>query len=65
MVQINKAEKEALLERFPNIHVIRTMKHRSKRHRYYVEESRYVMRFLNRLRGLSNKSDTRGGGSYR
>lgn len=65
MVAINKAEKEAIIERFPNARIVRTMKHRSKRHRYYVEESRNVMRFLNQIRGLSGKNEFKGGGYYR
>lgn len=64
MVAINKAEKEAVIERFPNAHIIRTMKHRSKRHHYYVEENRSIIRFLNQLRGIPNQPG-KGGGRYR
>ena len=65
MVAINKAEKEAIIERFPNAHIVRTMKQRSKRHRYYVEENKYVMRFLYKMRGLPVPSEIKGGGFYR
>ena len=51
MVLISKPEKEAIRERFPKVGITRTMKQRSKRHRYYCEESPAVMRFLNKLRG--------------
>lgn len=50
MVQITKAEKEAILEKFPSVYIVRTMKHRSKRHRYYCEEAKPVMRFLEKMR---------------
>ncbi len=65
MIAINKAEKEAIRERFPNVHIVRTMKKKSKRHHYYVEENRNVVRFLNQIRGLSSANDQRGGGRYR
>ncbi len=51
MVLINKAEKEAIREKFPNVGITRTMKQRSARHRYYCEEAPAVMRYLNQLRG--------------
>lgn len=65
MIAINKAETEAIRERFPNVHIVRTMKKKSKRHHYYVEENRSVVRFLNQIRGLSSANDQRGGGRYR
>ena len=51
MVLISKQEKEAIRERFPKVGITRTMRQRSKRHRYYCEEAPAVMRFLNKLRG--------------
>ncbi len=51
MIAINKAEKDAISMRFPNVHIVRTMKRDSKRHHYYCEESVQVMRYLNRVRG--------------
>lgn len=50
MVAITKTEKEAILKRFPNVHIVRTMKQKSKRHHYYCEESRGVMRYLDQIR---------------
>lgn len=50
MIAINKAEKEMILQRFPNIQITRTMKQKSKRHRYYCEESQQVRDFLDALR---------------
>lgn len=64
MISINKAEKEAIRERFPNVFIIRTMKHRSKRHHYFCEEDRRVIRFLNERRGLVDNKTQKGGGNY-
>lgn len=50
MVSVTKAEKEAIKERFPEAHIVRTMKQKHKRHRYYCEETRMVMEFLDGLR---------------
>lgn len=64
MIAINKSEKEAILERFPNVHIVRTMKQKSKRHRYYCEEARSVMKFLGELRGTTNNTNRREGGNH-
>lgn len=58
MIAITKAEKEAISERFPHVHIVRTMKQKSKRHRYYCEESRAVLRFLEKLNGGSDSANT-------
>lgn len=50
VVAISAKEKEVIAERFPDIHIRRTVKQKSKRHHYYVEESRGVMRILKSLR---------------
>lgn len=50
MVLISKEEKEAVRSRFPKACIVRTMRQRSKRHRYYCEEAPAIMRFLNQLR---------------
>lgn len=64
MIAINKSERDAIKERYPNVFIIRTMKHRSKRHHYYCEEDRRVVRFLNERRGIVDKNTQREGGSY-
>lgn len=51
MIAITLAEKNAICEKYPNVHVVRTMKQRSKRHRYYMAEEPAAMRVLRRLRG--------------
>ncbi len=50
MIPINKAEKEAILEKYPNTHIARTMRADSKRHHYFCEESRKVMMLLDKIR---------------
>lgn len=60
MVEINKEEAMAIRERFPNAGITRTMKQKSKRHKYYCEESRKVMQFLNRLREPEKYAKGRG-----
>lgn len=50
MIAVTKAEKDLILKRFPYVHIVRTMKQKSKRHRYYCEEQRPVMNYLNKLR---------------
>ena len=50
MIAINKAEKEIISAKFPKVHIVRTMKQKSKRHRYYCEEARPVMKFLRMYR---------------
>lgn len=51
MVAITASEKKAIVEAFPNVHITRTMKSRSKRHHYYMEEAPGAMRMLRSLRG--------------
>lgn len=53
MIAITRAEKEAILEKFPNTHIVRTMKNDSKRHHYYCVESPKVMGLLRSIRGIS------------
>lgn len=50
MIAINKEEKDAIVARFPEAHVVRTMKSKSKRHHYYCEETRQVSKFINNYR---------------
>lgn len=50
MIAINKTEKDAIVERFPNVHIVRTMKQDSKRGHYFCTEEPRVMRFLQKFR---------------
>lgn len=64
MILITKDEKEAIAQRYPEAHIVRTMRQKSKRHRYYVEESRSVMKLLNQLRSaLSGQKDGAANGN--
>lgn len=51
MISITKEEKEKIINRFPDIYIVRTMKQKSKRHHYFCEETRAVLRFLDGIRG--------------
>lgn len=61
MVSITKEEKVAISKLFPKAHIVRTMKQKSKRHHYYCEESKGVMRYLNETRGNVVTNKTREG----
>lgn len=50
IILITKAEADMIREKYPNVHIRRTAKQRSKRHRYYMSEVPAAMRYLNRLR---------------
>lgn len=65
MVAITKEEKDTIRKRFPDVHIVRTMKQKSKRHHYYCEEMRPVMNFLNKMRnGNSVTNKARKGDTY-
>lgn len=49
MVSISKEEAKLVREYFPNVHIVRTMKQKSSRHRYYCEENWKAMKFLERV----------------
>lgn len=55
MIAISKKEKEYINEHFPNAHIVRTMKQKSKRHHYYCEESKSVMRYLDEIRNCGKR----------
>ena len=59
MVLINKDEKMKITEVFPDVTIVRTMKHDSKRHHYYCPEEPRIMRYLSLLRGLPAPKQTR------
>lgn len=51
MILISVREKEQILEKLPNVHIHRTVKQKSKRHKYYMEERRDAMALLYEMRG--------------
>lgn len=60
MIAINKAEKDAIRTQFPNAHIVRTMKQKSKRHHYYCEESKSIMKYLEKVRNSNSTSLMKG-----
>lgn len=50
MVTITEKEKQVIAAQYPNVHIRRTVKQKSERHRYYMEEDRNAMRTLKSLR---------------
>ncbi len=50
MISINKQEAEFLRKRFKNITIARTVKRKSKRHKYYAETSKKVLKALSEFR---------------
>ncbi len=57
MIAISKEEKEIISRECPKAHIVRTMKQKSKRHHYYCEESRQVMRVIDRIRNSRSKEE--------
>lgn len=55
MIAISKSEKEVIVKRLPNVHIVRTMKQKSKRHHYYCEETKQVTQLLNQIRGADDQ----------
>lgn len=60
MIAIDKAEKEAICARFSDVHIVRTMKQKSKRHRYYCAEIPSVVKFLSQIRNTGGNSSGTG-----
>lgn len=61
MIAINKDERDIISARFPNVHIVRTMKQKSKRHHYYCEESKPVMRLLREMRDAGGATNQKVG----
>lgn len=61
MIAITAVEKKAISEKFPKVHIVRTMRQDSKRHHYYMEESGGAMRMLRSMRGQDNPKGKRKG----
>lgn len=61
MIAITESEKKAICEKYPNVHIVRTMKQDSKRHHYYMVESSGPMRMLNSMRGIDATKEKRKG----
>jgi hypothetical protein len=57
MIAISKEEKDVISKRFPNVHIVRTMRQKSKRHHYFCEESRGVMNYLRKVRDINQTKE--------
>ena len=60
MITITLAEKKAIVEKYPDVHIVRTMKQKSGRHRYYMVEEAGPMKLLRAMRGI----ETKGGAGH-
>lgn len=68
MILITREEKDAISKLYPDAHIVRTMRQKSKRHRYYCEESIGVMKYLAQARavyGTSSQKDGAGIGHFK
>lgn len=50
MISINKEEATEIRKRIPSAHIVRTARQKSRRHRYFVEESYKVIALLQKIR---------------
>lgn len=50
MISITAEEKKAIRAKYPNVHIVRTMRQDSKRHHYYCEENPRAMKLLRKMR---------------
>lgn len=64
MIAISKSEKDVICKRFPTVHIVRTMRQKSKRHRYFCEESRAVLSYLKEARSKGVVTYTGKGDGY-
>ena len=61
MISINKIEAKAIREHLPNVHIVRTMRQKSKRGHYFCEESGQAIRFLEDFRSGGYTTEKVGG----
>jgi hypothetical protein len=57
VISITQREKEIISAKYPRVHIVRTMKSRSKRHRYYMAEEVAAMKVLRSLRCKERECD--------
>lgn len=58
MIAINAYEKEIITQKYPDVHIVRTMKKDSKRHHFYMAELSGPMRMLRVLRAVGVQAET-------
>lgn len=54
MIEITRAERDLIAERYQNVHIVRTMKGHRRRGKYYMEEAVPAMKYLAKLRGVKS-----------
>lgn len=57
MIAITENEKKAICKMLPGVHIARTMKQRSSRHRYYLSEEPAAVQCLRELREGQTRCD--------
>lgn len=65
MIAITADEKKIIHERYPDVHIVRTMKQDSKRHHYYMTEDKKPMKLLRALRDTGCCNGTKGSEKHR
>ncbi len=65
LIPISKAEAKAVRENFPHIHIVRTMKQKSKRGHYYCEENPRALAFIRNMRNEHVILNRKGGNKNR
>ncbi len=65
MVAISAKEKKAIIGTYPRANIVRTVRQKSKRHRYYMAEERGPMELLRRLRGGNGRPSGKDTGNPR
>jgi hypothetical protein len=61
LVVINAEEKNLIAEKLPNVHIRRTVKQKSKRHVYYMEEDKKAMLLLRQMRQPKSAQPSKAG----
>ena len=61
LITITVREKEVICKQLPNVHIVRTMRQHSGRHRYYMEENPRAMKLLLGLRKQGEVYEKRKG----
>ena len=55
MISITKDEREQISAKYPDVHIVRTVKKRSALHRYYMAENWAAVKLLHKLRSSAGK----------
>lgn len=61
LIAIAKNEAEIIRNKYPRVHIVRTLKQKSKRHHYFVAGEPKVLALLNKIRGRETVVDLNAG----